>query len=113
MPKTYQIINVQTPEIPTPIIGGKAYVVESFGTFLLARGPGILRCIACTHTGGGYTTFWDDVPDDDIPPRPLFKMHPNIMGHFMLDAGFNNGLIVEVGGNTASPFMTVVWMEKH
>ena len=96
-------------ELPEPIVGGKGWCVEGIGNFLLEEGPGVLRAIACTHTGSSYLTIYDGLTLAEA--RPLFRMQPTVLGHWMVDLGFNEGLILEVGGKM-TPFSTIVWL-KH
>lgn len=50
-------------EIPSPQMGGKVWLLEDKGLFVLERGPGVLRTIACTHAGSGSLMAIDGVPD--------------------------------------------------
>lgn len=102
--------NLTRVTIPEPIIGGKGLCLEGLGNFLLEEGPGVLRAIAITHTGSSYLTIYDGL-DVTSSSRPLFRANPTVLGHFMCDVGFNNGLTVEVGGKMM-PFVTIVWI-KH
>jgi hypothetical protein len=52
-------------DLPTPPMGGKCWVLRSKGLFVLERGPGVLRTIACTHAGAGALEAIDGVPDDN------------------------------------------------
>lgn len=96
-------------EIPEPIIGGKGWCIEGVGNFLLEEGPGVLRAIGITHTGSSYITIYDGLTISGA--RPLFRANPTVLGHWMLDLGFNEGLCIEVGGKMM-PFATIVWI-KH
>jgi hypothetical protein len=103
---------LQYPEIPEPIIGGKGIATGDgdfgkFGNFLLQRGPGVLRCIACTHTGSGHLRLFDGVEWPE--KRLLFPLSPTVLGHWMLDVGFNHGLILEHWGKMVC-FATIVWV---
>lgn len=51
-------------ELPLPPLGGKCWVLRGKGIFVLERGPGVLRTIACTHAGSGALEICDGVPDD-------------------------------------------------
>jgi hypothetical protein len=51
-------------DLPTPLLGGKCVVVRSKGLFVLERGPGVLRTIACTHAGSGTLEAIDGLPDE-------------------------------------------------
>lgn len=121
-------------EIPLrqPIMGGKAWVIEESGLFVLERGGGVLRTVACTHAGSGSCEAADGVPDENgffqiysphKPPaecepgkpgwgRRLFRGSPVVMGSWMLDAGFSDGLTFRYGGGTDGVAMiaTIVWM---
>lgn len=49
--------------LPQPPMGGKCFVVREKGLFVLERGPGTLRTIACTHAGAGALEAIDGIPD--------------------------------------------------
>ena len=51
--------------IPMPILGGKCGLLDRKGQFLLEKGPGTLRTIACAHAGSGTLQIFDGVPDED------------------------------------------------
>jgi hypothetical protein len=103
------------PFIPEPIIGGKCWVPDAFGKFLLQEGPGILRCIAITHTGSGALTLYDGVRFHyhKLQAFTKFRANPTVLGHFMLDAGFNDGLILELEGSRSLPCASIVWVPKR
>lgn len=90
--------------VPEPIIGAKGHLFDVVGNFVLEEGPGVLRAIACTHTGSCYLTICDG-----LNGRRMFKMHPVVLGQYMLDMGFLNGLAVEIGGGMAG-IVTITWM---
>lgn len=105
--------------IPMPKLGGKCWLLDAKGQFVLERGAGTLRTIACTGAGSGTLVAIDGVPDEngEIPLehgswRLLFKANPVVMGSWMLDAGFNNGLTLRnTGGQAANSCMaSVVWV---
>jgi hypothetical protein len=52
-------------DIPAPPMGGKCWLLESKGLFVLEPGPGTLRTIACTHGGSGAIEVLDGIPDDN------------------------------------------------
>jgi hypothetical protein len=107
--------------IPVPPQGGKIWLLERKGVFLLERGPGTLRTIACTGAGSGTLMLIDGVPEEngEVPLseggeplwRTLYKAHPPVMGSWMLDGGFLRGLtLVNVGGQpTTSVLASIVW----
>jgi hypothetical protein len=116
-------------DLPLPPIGGKCWLLENKGLFVLARGPGVLRTIACTHAGSGSLEAIDGVPSEDgYFPRPdadetakqafarngriLYRATPVIMGSWLLDAGFIHGLTIRAGGGhqSASAVASIVWM---
>ena len=110
---------VDLTDIPMPAQGGKCWVLERKGQFVLERGPGTLRTIACTCSGSGSLLAIDGVPDEngEIPQdeghwRQLFKANPVVMGSWMLDAGFQHGLTLRLyGGQDATPAIaSVVWV---
>ena len=109
--KVITTANALLVDTPKPKLGGKSFCVEASGIYVLSKVPGILRCIAVTHTGSGHTCIWDDSVEDNKPGRALFRMSPNVMGHFMLDAGFDKGLVIEASGNPAA-FLTLVWVDQ-
>jgi hypothetical protein len=51
-------------DLPTPLIGGICWLLREKGIFVLQRGPGVLRTIACTHAGSGALEAIDGVPDE-------------------------------------------------
>jgi hypothetical protein len=51
-------------DLPTPPIGGICWLLREKGLFVLERGPGVLRTIACTHAGSGALEAIDGVPDE-------------------------------------------------
>lgn len=109
-----------------PPIGGKAWVLDTKGIFVLETGPGTLRTVACTHIGSGQLSIHNGVPDEEgnFPPQPnsddinefpgrtLFRANPVVMGSWMMDAGFMNGLTVRCSGGSVhtAPVMTIVWL---
>jgi hypothetical protein len=120
--------------VSQPPMGGKAHLIERPGLFVLEVGPGTLITDACTHAGGGAIVIIDGVPDanghfDDVavpapdsPPevfdawgkrngREYFRANPVVMGSWMLNAGFHNGLTVHVTGahQGLAPIATLVW----
>ena len=57
-----QVVDVN---LPTPPMGAPAWLLSEKGIFVLHRGPGTLRTIACTHAGSGNLEAIDGIPDDD------------------------------------------------
>lgn len=124
-----QVIEI---DLPQPKLGGKCFVLNGAGIYVLARGPGILRTIACTHAGSGSLQVHDGVPDahghfhdedgefiresEDRPGayngRHLYRATPTVMGSWMLDGGFMFGLTVHIdaGGHGVSPVASIVWL---
>ena len=113
------IVNI---ELPMPPMGGKIWLLESKGIFVLERGPGTLRTLACTHAGSGMLVAIDGVPDENgfFPEisntpahngRPIYRANPVVMGSWMLDGGFVHGLTIRAeGGNEASlAIASIVW----
>lgn len=112
--------------VPMPALGGKCWLLDSKGQFVLERGAGTLRTIACTHAGSGTLQVLDGIPDEDGEfqwgeiehsgfvgnGRQLFKANPVVMGSWMLDAGFQNGLTIRhFGGQPGTPAMaSIVWV---
>lgn len=115
---------VDVTGLAMPPLGGKCWLLEAKGQFLLERTAGTLRTIACTHAGSGTLLLYDGIPDDaglfpdegkDIPNangRLLFKANPAVMGSWMLDAGFQHGLTVRAtGGQPGTPALaSIVWV---
>lgn len=112
-----------------PNIGGKCWLLDRSGLFVLEEGEGVLRTIACTHAGAGPIVAFDGVPNEkgfmpEIEPgssewghrhgRLLYNAHPAVMGSWMLDAGFINGLTLFVpGGHQGqAPVASIVWMPR-
>lgn len=52
-------------DFPRPPMGGKCWLLRDKGMFVLERGPGTLRTIACTHAGSGAIEAIDGVPDEN------------------------------------------------
>ena len=112
--------------LPMPPLGSKIWVLDKKGMFVLERGPGTIRTIACTHAGSGSLYAFDGVPDErgelpmesiEIPSymgngRQMYKANPVVMGSWMLDGGFTHGLtILHKGGQYGTPAMAaIVWM---
>jgi hypothetical protein len=117
---------IDLTDLPMPPLGGKCWVLDKKGQFVLERGPGTLRTIACTNAGSGSLLILDGVPDEngelpmqmlEIPGyigngRQLYKANPPVMGSWMLDAGFQHGLTIRnIGGQDSAPAMaSIVWV---
>lgn len=116
-------------ELPTPKMGGKCWLLESKGLFVLQGGPGVLRTIACTHAGTGSLAVYDGIPNEDgfFPDEEMPESHPDfmlrngrviyratpvVMGSWMLDAGFHHGVTVLAKGGveSAAAIASIVWM---
>lgn len=115
-------------ELPAPPMGGKCWLLEDKGIYVLERGPGTLRTDACTHAGAGQLIIYDGVPDEngyfgteemsESDPgywsrngRPIYKANPVVMGSWMLDAGFYHGLTIKAtGGERAAAIASIVWV---
>lgn len=118
--------------LPIPKMGSKGWVLDEFGNFLLEAGPGILRGLACTHTGSGSLELIDGVVDDKtgfyptaieilknhLHPayhscngRRLFFSSGSVMGMWTLNIGFHHGLTVhaKLGHKAAPPCVTLIW----
>lgn len=129
---SYDTLSGGKPEyidVPLPQIGGKAWLMDRPGIFVLETGEGTMRTLACTHFGAGNIAIYDGIPNDegyfqDIPEddpaypmrngRPFYRANPAVLGSWMLDAGFIHGLTIEVtGGHEGiSPIGTIVWMPR-
>ena len=105
--------------VPMPPLGGKCWVLDCKGQFVLERGPGTLRTVACTSAGSGSLLVLDGLPDEngEIPLedgrwRQLLKANPVVMGSWMLDAGFQHGLTIRHLGGSLGPacMASIVWV---
>lgn len=112
-------------DLPTPKMGGKTWLLNKPGIFVLEPGPGVIQSIAVTHPGSGTLAIRDGVPDDRgnyIPikglnddqqnGRPIWVANPIYMQMWMLNAGLFHGLTVECTGghHQVAPRVTIVWM---
>lgn len=125
-------LNIDRPifiDMPTPKLGGKMWLLDRKGTFVLEQGPCCLGTIACTSAGAGGLIVYDGVPDEggnfshdaDIkegspewfmrPGREVHRMLPIVMGSWWLNGGCYHGLTLRVlGGHPGTPAIaTVVW----
>jgi hypothetical protein len=84
-------------DLPTPPMGGKCWVLKSKGLFVLERGPGVLRTIACTHAGAGALEAIDGVPDDNGFFRDQDMAEPNV-ANFLHEHDLATGLSRPVPG---------------
>lgn len=121
--------------LATPKIGGKCFLINEPGLYVLEEGPGVLRTIPVTHAGSGSLVAFDGVPDADgrFPDdemrefddegarnpdfdarrgRSIYRATPAVMGSWMLDGGFYHGLTIHADGGAhgVALFATVVWM---
>lgn len=114
--------------LPAPRIGGKAWLLNRKGIFVLEEGPGVLRTIACTHIGSGSMIVRNGLPNErgefgPIPAftagseeeyngRALFRANPVVMGSWMMDAGFSYGLTIQAEGGMDNncAIATIVWL---
>ncbi len=103
-------------DLPAPPMGGKCYLLADKGMFVLQRGGGVLRTIACTHAGSGSIIAYDGLPDErgfmDETARQMYRANPAVMGSWMLDAGFVHGLTILASGGTesASAIASIVYL---
>jgi len=125
--------------VPAPIMGAKCWLLNDKGLFVLERGPGTFITAACTHAGAGGLEIIDGIPDergfftnaDDVPVdepmgdsdpavlekwgkrngRVFYRAMPAVMGSWMLNGGFHNGLTVRAmgGHNAVAAVATMVW----
>lgn len=117
--------------VKPPALGGKVYFINTCGFFVLEEGPAVLRSFNITHAGSGVIRVYDGVvdsngffPDSDMLPdnpnynmrngRVIYQAAPAILQAWMLDAGVNHGITIEITGGThaIAPMATVVWL-KH
>lgn len=119
-------------QLPAPKMGSKGWVLEQFGNYLLEDGPGILRGLACTHTGSGSLELIDGIVDettgfyptsieilqDHLHPkyhscngRRIFFSSGSVMGMWYLGIGFHHGLTLHARGGlpSAPPCVTIMW----
>jgi hypothetical protein len=114
---------------PLPPIGGKVWLLQEKGIFILEEGAGSLITIACTHAGSGSLHVIDGIPDENgffpelvpdmapadaavAPGVEFYRANPNVMGSWMLNGGFIHGLtVMALGGfQQVAPVATIVWM---
>ena len=122
-------MNITRINLPTPKMGGKCFLLEDKGWFVLQEGAGVLRTIACTHAGSGSLMAFDGVPDEngffpdenmspDDPRywtrngKPIYRANPVVMGSWMTDSSFEYGLTIRATGGveSASAVATIVWL---
>lgn len=114
--------------LPSPPIGGKIWLLNRKGIFVLEEGAGVLRTIACTHIGSGSIVIRNGLPNENgefpLPPpmepgveveytgRSLYRANPVVMGSWMLDGGFFEGLTVQAEGGTDNncAIASIVWL---
>ena len=114
----------------TPTIGGKIWLLDRKGMFVLEEGPGMMYTIACTHAGSGSITAYDGIPNEegffpdeeiaDTDPdyatcngRKIFNSNPAMMGSWMTNGGFMHGLTILAGGGmheSVALMASIVWM---
>jgi len=117
--------------LPTPPIGGKMWSLDRKGVFVLEEGSGTIRTVACTHIGSGSIVICNGLPNEngefppkpDFPPgeegeyigRPLFRANPVVMGSWMMDGGFINGLTIRAAGGMDNncAIATIVWLPSN
>lgn len=122
--------------VPKPKMGGKCFLLNDKGLYVLEEGPGTFITAAVTHAGAGSLEIIDGIPDengffpdyqepdplDDDPEvieewgkrngRAFYSATPVVMGSWMLNAGFHNGLTIRAeGGHGSVPAIaSIVWM---
>ncbi len=118
-------------------MGGRCWLLDRKGIFVLERGAGTFRICCCTAAGSGGITVYDGLPDangffpDGAMPandpdynrrngRPLLWLHPCVMGAWPVDGGFEHGLTVIATSSTPhSPLSgpkaiaTFTWLKYH
>lgn len=126
--KDYKLVTI---ELPKPKMGSKGWLLDRWGNFNLEQGPGVLRGIACTHTGSGTLEVVDGIPNEDgfypdeeivnkgsLHPdyntangRMVFKSPGSVMGMWTLNVGLYHGLTIHAYGGTdsAPPCITFIW----
>lgn len=115
--------------IEDPPIGGKPWLLNEKGVFVLEEGPGMLQVCLITHAGAGELDIYDGVPDEEgffpdqnIPQsdpkygaangRRFSSFSPVYMGAWQMNAGFHHGLTIICRGGDQAPFATFVWTAK-
>jgi hypothetical protein len=120
--------------VPQPEMGSKAWVLDQYGIYILESDTvGVLRGVACTHTGTGSIEIMDGVvdpktgyfPDEELRRkhlhadyftcngRRLYQAPGSAMGMWMLNAGFQHGLTISATGMDVSPpVLTITWDVK-
>lgn len=113
--------------IPDPEIGGKPYLLNGKGIYVLEEGPGMLQVVDITHSGSGELDIYDGVPNDNgyFPDnitdesdskwpasngRRFVGWSPIYMGAWQMNAGFRHGLTVISSGGADAPYATFVWV---
>ena len=115
-------------EIDTPALGGKTWLLQEKGLFILERGQGSFGTFACTHAGSGGITAYDGIPDENgffpefegeegskewwmRPGREIYRAMPVVMGSWWINGGFFHGLTIwcHGGRDTEPPIGTLVW----
>ena len=52
-------------DLPLPPMGGKCWLLENKGLFVLEPGPGTIRTLAVTHAGSGSIEVIDGIPNEN------------------------------------------------
>jgi hypothetical protein len=120
------MIETKRIAIAKPPMGAKAWVLQERGVYVLEEMPGNLLHFTCTHAGSGGVHAYDGaVVDGKLVGRKLLHLSPTAMGVWHLNAGFQNGLVIEnigaagQGGGLGapsyvnSPFATIVWQTRN
>lgn len=70
-------------DVPTPPMGGKAFLLEEKGIFVFEPGPGTLRTIACTHAGAGAIEVLDGIPNENgfFPDEDMAEPSTNALDY--------------------------------
>lgn len=115
--------------LPTPRLGGKCWVIQEPGLFVLEEGEGAFGTLACTHAGSGGVIIYDGVPDEFgnfpefkgeenspewfvRPGREIYRAFPVVMGSWWINGGFYHGLTVSHRGesvHTTPMIGSLVW----
>lgn len=95
-----------TPErifVPAPLMGGKAWLLDRKGLFILEDGPGTIRTIACTHAGSGHIKVFDGIPDE----RGFFPG-----GDMQEPEGFNEQELLAIRENREDDLPDIWWKRQ-
>lgn len=105
-------------ELEQPIVGNKLLCAHKYGIYILEKGPGVWKGLACTHAGTGNVNIYDGIADargffPEGQGRLLYKASPSVSGVWMqIEAGYNHGLTMIINGDISpiAPFLSITWL---